>query len=371
MNLFTQKEACCGCGACAAVCPRDAISMVRDREGFDYPQVDAGLCVECGRCQTVCPVKNPGGESCHNTYLGARAKADAVRFGSSSGGMFPLLAGPVLERGGAVWGAAFDQDMAVVHREALNLESLDALKRTKYVQSRMDRAFVRIRNRLEQGQWVLFCGTPCQARALQLFLSKGYPTLLLVDLVCHGTPSPGMWESYIKYLQRRYGPLESFSFRDKRARDSGHTRAFVAGGQEHSAPLSQDLYIWPFLTGCTIRPSCHSCKFCTPQRQTDFTIGDFWGVEKVRPQADDGMGISIMILHNDRAREYWRLVEGQTDCFSCTREEILQPRLQGPAPVGYRNAFMAAYQTLGFLSAAKLYHAAIGTFRAVKNLLGR
>ena len=342
-----EKEACCGCAACAAVCPVGAVQMVIDEEGFWYPEINPSRCTGCGRCEAVCPLGRERAGYGGRTCFGAQAREETIRMGSSSGGMFPVLAEYVLRRQGAVFGAAFSESMEVVHREARSLEELEALKKTKYVQSRMDGVYRRIETLLREGTWVLFCGTPCQAYGLKRFLGRDYPRLLLVDLVCYGAPSPGLWRDYTARLERRYGPLTAFSFRDKRGRDHGHTRAYIAGGQEHACQLSRDPYCGMYFANLSIRPSCHVCEFSSPDRESDFTLGDFWGVEKVRPEADDGMGISLVLLHTDKAREIWREVQGQLDCFPCEEEAALQPRLRGPTPPSpYRGLFMRIYRTL-------------------------
>lgn len=346
MKLYEEKRSCCGCGACADACPAKAIRMVPDREGFRYPELNRPACVRCGRCEAVCPLKTEATPPRENLFFGARS--ERLRPGSSSGGMFMVLAEYVLRQGGAVFGAAFGEHMEVVHREAQKPAELEDLRRTKYVQSRLDGVYARIRSLLGEGRWVLFCGTPCQAHALKRFLGRPYPTLLLADLICYGVPSPGIWRGYVELLERRHGGrLTAFSFRDKRARDNGHTRAYTVGNQEYAADLSRDLFCRMFFANRSIRPSCHACRYCTPDRESDLTLGDFWGIETVRPDWDDGMGTSLVILHTDRAREVWEQVRDDLDWFPCEREDALQPRLVGPTPASRaRNAFMAGFRLL-------------------------
>ena len=182
MRLYEEKAACCGCGACADACPVQAIRMVSDGEGFRYPELSGADCVRCGRCAAVCPLKAERTAHQENLFFGARS--NALRSGSSSGGVFAVLAEEILERGGAVFGAAYGTDMAVVHREARNREELQGLRRTKYVQSRLDGVYARIQALLQEGRWVLFCGTPCQTHALRRFLGGPHPALLLAEI--HG-----------------------------------------------------------------------------------------------------------------------------------------------------------------------------------------
>lgn len=55
--LYDRKEQCCGCTACYAICPQNAILMVEDKEGFEYPKIDEKKCVRCCMCVKGCPIK--------------------------------------------------------------------------------------------------------------------------------------------------------------------------------------------------------------------------------------------------------------------------------------------------------------------------
>lgn len=350
MKLFSEKKECCGCGACVDVCKAGAIRMVQDKEGFWYPRVNQLKCKKCGQCKQVCPVRNRSVEKDSRLYLGIQAKEDGVRHSSSSGGIFSLLAQYVFDRQGVVYGAAYNDRMEVMHKEAGNKQQLEQLKRTKYVQSNLNGVYSRIEELLKRDQWVLFCGTPCQAYGLKLFLKKAYEKLIIVDLICYGVPSPGIWSSYVKYLESRHGGrMTDFSFRDKRNKDNGHTCSYVIDGKEYAESLHRNLYCKMYFTNYILRPSCHECKFCTVERAGDFTIGDFWGIEKVRPEMDDGMGTSVVIAHTDKAKKVWEEVKKGADWFECREEEVLQPRLNSPTGVAKRRRdFMRLYRLLPF-----------------------
>ncbi len=345
-----KKAMCCGCGACADCCDAGAIEMARDKEGFFYPRTDKSKCTSCGRCDQVCPVNKSVAADCANQYFGMRAKDSQLRYSSSSGGIFSIVAQYVLDRQGSVYGAGYKENMEVAHQEVRSLAELGSIKRTKYVQSDLQGIYKKIQQQLKQGQWVLFCGTPCQTQALRLFLNHSYEKLILMDLVCYGVPSPGIWQDYVKYLEDRHGgTMTDFSFRDKRNRDHGHTRSFIINDREYADSLFSDAYCKLYFGNYILRPSCHECQFCTVEKNSDFTIGDFWGMEHVRPDLDDGMGTSLVILHTDQARAIWDEIKEQAVWFACEKEQMLQPRLLEPTRAAKgRRLLMTAYKVLPF-----------------------
>lgn len=357
MRLYEEKSACCGCGACVDACHADAVCMVKDREGFFYPHVNGRLCDGCGRCASVCPVKKSMPDTeCRHQYFGAQAKNDELRYSGSSGGIFPVIAGYVLRENGIVYGAGYDGDMRVIHKEAGDLAQLEELKKTKYVQSDMTGIYRSVEERLKEGRPVLFCGTACQTHALKLYLGRSYEKLILMDLICYGVPSPGIWQDYVAYLEREHGgKMTEFYFRDKRNKDSGHTCSYVIGGKEYAGSLYQDIYCMMYFKNYILRPACHSCKFCIAERDSDITIGDFWGIEKVKPEADDGMGTSVVILHTERGKAVWDQIKEEVNWFECRKEDVLQPRLTGStAAAENRRKFMVLYRVLPFSGLVKL-----------------
>lgn len=198
MISIKDKQDCCGCGACAARCPKQCITLQRDSEGFLYPQVDAQLCIECGLCEKVCPVLHQAPKEQHpRQTLAAVNRDESVRETSSSGGVFTLLAEKVLARGGVVFGARYDEQWQVVIDYTESIEGLAAFRGSKYVQARTADTFKQCEAFLKAGRQVLYSGTPCQIAGLHRFLRKSYPNLLAVDFICHGTPSPKVWSKYL------------------------------------------------------------------------------------------------------------------------------------------------------------------------------
>lgn len=355
MNI-AEKNLCTGCGGCAAVCSRNAITMKSDQEGFLYPVVNYTLCNQCGLCSRIChlnsstPTEHPAGES---LCFGARAKEEDIRLLGSSGGIFPLMARAVLQNGGIVFGASLLPDGKVCHIEIDKTEDIPKLSKTKYVQSDLSEMWKQIAPLLRAGRRVLFCGTPCQAAALRTYLGKEQGKLITVDLICYGVPSPGIWKKYVHFLEKKYrGKFQTFSFRDKRNRDNGHSCMFRVDGREYVRSLYQDRFCRTFLSDINIRPSCFHCRYCTTERDSDITLGDFWGIEQVKPGFDDGMGCSAVICRTLAGKALWREIENETDWFACRREDIAndrQPRLREPTkPSPKRESCMKLYRWLPF-----------------------
>lgn len=313
MIRLIKKADCCGCGACQQSCPRKCISMVPDGEGFLYPQVDEKECVNCGLCEKVCPIlakqkPQPGEVEAYMAYT----SDEALRSRSSSGGIFSVLAREVLDRGGVIAGAAFDEDFSVRHILVEKDADLDRLRGSKYVQSRVEDTYAQISKLLKQGRLVLFTGVSCQVAGLKAFLGRDYENLYTVDVLCHGVPSPKVWARYCREQEGAYGQkLEGVSFRDKRTGWRRYSIALNFGADTYYCrPSKDDLYMQVFLRDICLRPSCHSCRFKAVPRLSDLTIGDAWGVEKHMPDMDDDRGTSVVLVNSQKGRDLWKTVAG-------------------------------------------------------------
>lgn len=356
---MVNRQLCTGCGACAAVCPRDAVRMEADGEGFFYPVIRKSTCTDCGLCTRTCPLTRELSAPGENACFGAKAREEARQLGSS-GGIFPVLAAQILRDGGTVWGASLSEGGMVRHMEIGDEADIPKITRTKYVQSDLTPVWGKIRASVEGGRPVLFCGTPCQTDAVRSFFGEDHKGLILVDLVCYGVPSPGIWKKYVAVLSRRYGgTVHSFSFRDKRNRDHGHTCSTLIGGQEYCWPLDRDPYCQSMFRNVNLRPSCFHCRYCTPARNSDITLGDFWGIEQVRPDFDDGMGCSAVICHTQTGRQLWEQVQPEVQWFACEEQELAndrQPRLREPVqPHPKRALYMALMRVMPFSLWIKLF----------------
>lgn len=306
MIRITDKSLCCGCTACVNACPVQCIVMRRDREGFDYPVANPDICIKCGKCEAVCPVLNPRPESEPLAVFAARSEADMQ--GSSSGGVFPMLAGKFLREGGVVYGAAFMEDMTVGHVDVTDAAGLERLKGSKYVQSDLYAVFEEIREQLKDGSDVLFTGTPCQIAGLHDYLGERKEGLVTVDIACHGVPSPGLWEKYVAAIEKRYGgTLCRVSFRDKSKSWRQYELRFDIlkdGAMEsHHVYKMDDPYMALFLQDMTLRPSCYSCPARNGRSGSDLTVADLWNVYEAAPEFDDDRGASLVLVNTDAGRQ--------------------------------------------------------------------
>lgn len=303
MPLANHKE-CIGCGNCAAVCPTNAATMVTDIAGFAVRKIDYLKCTHCDECKKVCIQSNINAQKKPLEFVAAINKNENERIGSSSGGIFTKLAKAILAEDGAVYGAAFDEKLIVRHVRADNECGIDALRGSKYVESRLGDSFSLVKADLEKGIKVLFSGTPCQIRALKLYLQKDYDNLILVDVICHGVPSPTAWEDRKAQVERREGAgLVGMSFRDKK--DSWveyHTRYGFINGKELYISHSEDEFMKLFLSNKILRESCYDCRANNYRSDSDITLGDYWNGQCKHPAFDDDKGISAVLLKSDKGK---------------------------------------------------------------------
>lgn len=302
----TDKKECTGCTACATLCPAKCITMKEDEEGFRYPIVQKDLCISCGLCQKVCPSKPfDSGEvlGCYGGYQ----KNDRIVRESSSGGLFSVVANEILKKGGVVFGVTME-GIRAVHRYVETAEDLRKLYGSKYLQSDLDDSMKQVKGFLDQGRWVLFCGTPCQVSGLHSFLGKTYEKLFTIDFVCHGISSP---QIFCKYLEEIHGrrKWKKISFRDKY---SGWKKFGIyleaEDGYQYRESLTDDIYLQSFLKNMNLRPSCFQCKFRTIHRISDWTIGDLWGVEELVPDWKEDKGYSLILIHSEKGKQVWKQI---------------------------------------------------------------
>lgn len=310
--LNHSPKQCCGCTACAAICPQSCISIQEDSEGFLYPHIDQEICVHCGMCETVCPIyayKSPQ-DSTPSAYAAVNLDNE-TRDKSSSGGIFSLLAMYVLDKQGIVFGAALDDDLQVKHMAICSPDELYKFQGSKYVQSDLRGIYKQVKTYLQQEKYVLFSGTPCQIEGLRLFLQRDYPNLFLVDIICHGVPSPLVWREYLKYIRKAYQKqIKNIHFRDKK--DGWLKFCTLIQFTDDTIKYierNKDCFMKAFLTNISLRPSCSTCLFKTKARNSDITLADFWGIEQVLPAMHDDRGTSLLVIHSEKGQRLLHAIE--------------------------------------------------------------
>ncbi len=316
MIEITDKKKCCGCTACGQVCPKSCISFSIDEEGFSYPKVDLSLCIDCHLCERVCPCLNTVEEPENKHFFAAINEDQAIRTQSSSGGVFTKVAKTVIAREGVVFGARFNDDWQVVHDFTETVEGLAGFRGSKYVQSDINSSYSKVETFLKEGRLVLFSGTPCQVSGLKLYLRKEYDNLLAVDFICHGVPSPMVWDRYIveqlNILSKKQKltdqmSLSEISFRDKTEGWKKFSFRFNFERKEHESyreTLKTNSFMQGFLKDLYLRPTCHNCPSKSGTSGADMTIADFWGIQNVLPEIDDDRGCSLVITYNEKSLEY-------------------------------------------------------------------
>lgn len=364
VKLFASESDCCGCTACQSICPQSAIRMHTDGKGFLYPRIDQTLCVGCGICKTVCPMKQ--GASCESItrepdFYAVKHRSDGVRMHSSSGGMFTAISDWILEQGGTVYGAAFDDDFRVCHQRATTKDKRDAFRGSKYVQSDLGKMFAEVKNDLKSDVPVLFSGTPCQVAGLSRYLlitRTDISRLYLCDLICHGTPSPLIFHDYLNLMKKsNRSDIQKMTFRYKTLGWRAQAIAIeFLNGKNYYSTASDDLYYRLFLPNIILRPSCYQCPFASLHRPSDITIGDFWGIENSIPKFEDKKGVSLVLTSTSKGYLLFQSVKGCLEVRPIRPEQGLQWNLQKPsAPSPDADAFWSDYQAHGFEYVSKKY----------------
>lgn len=358
MINITEKKNCCGCTACESICAHNVITMQPDALGFLYPVVDAGKCVECGLCEEVCQFHD--NYKRHGNY--DKPKVFALRYKdkkqllrSQSGGAFYGIAQYIMENNGVIYGAAFDCTWRVIHQRSTNIEELEKLRMSKYVQSDMRGVFKQVKEDLRQGYTVLFSGTACQIAGLKAYMpQKLHNNLYCIDIICHGVPSPKIWEDYITFLEERYkSRIVKACFRDKRFGWHGAKESFTfESGKEIIRQTNNRLYF----SGISMRESCASCKFTNLNRIGDITVGDFWGIPQNSPYEKDKKGLSLVLINSNKGEVLFNSTKDKFIVEESNIIDCLQPQLQYPSKLSpLHGQFVKDYTNNGFLYIAKKY----------------
>lgn len=308
MSNLCDEKSCTGCAACVNACPTEAVILREDTNGFVYPTIDEKSCISCKKCERACPVLNEKVVSTRTKAYAAVNSNQSIRDISTSGGVFTLLAEAVLDRGGVVFGASYNDDFSVSHRFAENTDELRRFCGSKYVQSDIGISYRQAELFLKEGRYVLFSGTPCQIAGLKSYLGNDYEKLICVDLICHGIPSPKVWQHYIDYRAAVDNNGVRASDINMRSKSTGWQRysvEFRYSDKTYSKVFADDPYMYGYINDLYTRPSCFDCKFKGIERDSDFTLGDFWGIADKCPEMNDDKGTSLVFVHSEKAVAMW------------------------------------------------------------------
>lgn len=324
-EIVITEKICTGCHACFSICPNRAIEMKPDERGFLQPVINYDRCVGCKLCQKACPLNTADMKSVGDPIAyAAYSLNDENHRNSSSGGIFSLLASEILREGGIVYGAAFTEDFRVEHKRIT--KDIRPLQTSKYVQSQIGDMFSCVEQDIRNGKKVLFSGTPCQVGGVYSYLRQkkiDTENLLTVDLICHGVPSPLLWEKHLNSISCGRKPVFA-NFRDKRLSWGGFCLTCrFDNGTEYSMEAGQDAYMQGFFANMTLRESCYTCQFKSVSRMADITLADYWGVEKYTPEMMDSNGTSAVMIHTLKGQQLFSKIKGQMRSEKVSLNSIL------------------------------------------------
>lgn len=310
MPALVDWNNCCGCGACANKCPKNAIRMLPNQEGFLHPKIDSSLCVECGACEIVCSGLSPAatGNNVPKAFI-VQHKDDDIRFQSTSGGAFTAIAEAIIRRGGVVYGAVMTEQFDVRHEQVDTFEGLAKFRNSKYVQSDIGLTYQEAKKCLDLNKLVCFSGTPCQINGLKQYLGREYANLITVDVVCKSVPSPLIFKKYISFKEESEGRIYDVVFRDKKrgflyctmAHYSSHKNK-QTGHSVYRRGSESDEWLRLFLSGKISRRSCTTCPFQALDRASDFTLGDIWETNK--QGWDDNKGTTLVHVWTEKGIDF-------------------------------------------------------------------
>lgn len=311
----SRKASCFGCGACAEICPVNAIQMKTYEDGFCYPEIDNEKCIECQQCRNACPNEvssEEQGIKIHKLYS-IEHKDERVLQSSQSGGAFTLLSDFFLKMGGCIYGAIYDSNYNVIHARAVSEEERDAMRMSKYVQSKIHASLIKdIKKDLLCGRMVLFTGTPCQVYMVKKQFGK-YENLFTMEILCHGVTSPGIWKDYVELREKQWGNFSKIRMRNQQWRlRGGHSESFF---DTHYNEHISVMYARIFYSHFAHRDSCYECPFANEIRHADITVGDFWDWECTSQKKR--YALSMVFVNTEKGRYIFDHVKDKADYSEC------------------------------------------------------
>lgn len=281
-------------------------------------------------------------------YAG-RLKDKSALMSSSSGGAFTALSDFFLKNGNAVVAAIYNYENHTAEFQMIFDEvQRDKAKGSKYMQSKPGDIYREAYRWLMENpeKELLFIGMGCQADGFRKFAEmRGFrERVYIVDIICHGSPSPRLWKEYAESIEKKYGKITYLTFKNKRNGWKSPTAYVTVNGQEH---LIKD-YVKVFYNRCALRPSCYECPYATTERKTDITIGDFWHIEETIPDFYNKNGNSLFLIHTDRGEQLFEAVKEKLEYRLSNTKQCWQANLEAPTKRSeLRDKFWSDYQKKG------------------------
>ena len=377
-KIETIDVTCTACGACASICPKGCISMIENIDGFYYPSIDTSLCVDCNLCETTCHIIAPYEEknvTLDNFYMYWQSD-ESKRQSSTSGGAFLLFAQYVLDRGGAVFGSMYNGDKERLEVRSSDDCGLEPLKKSKYVESFVDKSFKVIRKELQEGRYVLYCGTPCQAARLRKYLGvtkTNQDRFILIDFACHGVPTNKMLTHFKRKFETKTKKITNIEFRYKDYKDSKslwHTvtmKLYFSNGKSKVIHSNSYYYYYykTFVESVNLRRSCYNC-FQVEHSEADITVGDFWDIIKYKPELDDNKGVSFIKFHNDKWKDVLQAINPNDFLQELPKGTVVDPyKKKSKLPkLPERERYLSLLRKYGCYAGSRKY---FGTFTIFRN----
>lgn len=367
INTIVKNKNCTSCNACINSCPMHCIQAKPDEDGFIYPKIDISECNNCSVCYKVCPVSSESTENKSEEdpiVYAAKLKDKTILKRSSSGGMFPLIANYVLSRNGIVFGCILDESFKAIIVGSQDEKVVKQMSGSKYVQSDTGYTYLEVKKNLESNKLVLYTGTPCQIAGLKKFLKKSYDNLITLDLICHGVPSPKFFNEYIKWLEKKHKcKVIKYEFRNKEKYGWDIAPKITFDKKEYFLSGVTDPYNNPFLFAKNYRECCYKCRYANFKREGDFTIGDYWGIEKYHSDFCNAVnrkeGFSLLLVNSEKGKKIFEeylykeidYIQSKLDWAIVKNENLVHPAERSLE----RDDFYKAFNEIGFQSYAKSF----------------
>lgn len=353
MEKVCEKKYCTGCTACYTVCPKNAITMVEDKEGFIYPIINQDKCIDCGLCKKTCPVLSTKENESINQCYAAYNKNEKELEQASSGAIFSIIAEQFIEDKGIVIGAAFDENNKLIHKAVYKKKDLESLKGSKYIQSDLGDVFKYIKENVKDNK-ILFVGTPCQVAGLKRVVNND--NLFCIDIVCHGVPSALLFKKYLEELETNHKEkIIGYKFRDKNPNWENYSNTIIFKDKKVTENSKNNIYMNIFLNDIALRKSCYNCNFKLGNKYSDITLGDFWGIKEKHKDMYNEKGVSAIIINTSNGQKMMEIIKDSITFKECKLEEIVSgnPSLKESAMINIKRGKI--YKNINKYNLEKLY----------------